>query len=120
MVRTATEVDVEGAQIRPARYSTLAQRRSSVLGDAGRQCDSVRPSYGRPNDAGDVDPSTVWCPLVAVDAVALDHRPDHIVWADFEFSWPMMVFGQSPPQIKVAMSWFEGGEPHEVSQTIAL
>ncbi len=37
-----------------------------------------------------------------------------------DMSWSMMVFGQSPPQLKVTMNWVEGDDPHEVSQTIAL
>ncbi|OBJ24256.1 hypothetical protein [Mycobacterium colombiense] len=40
--------------------------------------------------------------------------------ADSEMSWGLVVFWQSPPQLKLTMRWTEGGEPQEVSQTINI
>ena len=39
---------------------------------------------------------------------------------DSHMEWSMLVFGQSPPQLKVTMYWFENGEPCTEIQIISL
>lgn len=57
-----------------------------------------------------------------------DDEPVHLMYErepidllpDSQMDWPMMVFGQSPPQVKLTMHWQEDDEPREEIQIVAL
>ncbi len=68
----------------------------------------VRPAiFG---DMGGDDPPVA----LHYDGVPVDLLPDS------ELHWNMMVFGQSPPQLRMRMHWLEGGKVQEGTQTISL
>ncbi|MBI5337087.1 MAG: hypothetical protein HZB45_05315 [Mycolicibacterium rufum] len=62
-----------------------------------------------------------WGDMSGEDPVAMHYDGDPVdILPDSEMHWHMMVFGQSPPQLKLTMYWLENGQPCEETQTISL
>jgi hypothetical protein len=126
-------------KVRSAIEGDLAQMGLGVPGVRRNAAEHARPRARRAGDSlvvgnrsGSVTAEQFWFDVAGVWPASWgdmgDDEPVHLMYErepidllpDSQMEWPMMVFGQSPPQLKLTMHWQEDDEPREETQIVAL
>lgn len=126
-------------KVRSAIEGDLAQMGLGQTGIRRNAAEHARPRARRAGDSlvvenrsNSVTAQQFWFDIAGVWPASWgdmgDDEPVHLMYErepidllpDSQVDWPMMVFGQSPPQLKVTMHWQEDDEPREETQIVAL